>query len=75
MKFENVNIFDRFLDSRIKQWERICHFVEKKMLNVANDFDSISAMYEFNKLILNSESIRDVENIKYVVYYHTTLSH
>ena len=75
MKFENVNIFDRFFDSRIKQWKRICHFVEKEMLDVANDFDFISAMYEFNKLILNSENIRDVENIKYAVYYHTTLSH
>ena len=75
MKFENFNIFDRFFDSRIKQWKKICHFVEKNMLNAANDFDFSFVMYEFNKLILNSKDIRDIDNVKCVIYYHSTLSH
>ena len=45
------------------------------MLNATNNLNSVEAMYEFNKFVLNSKDIRDIENIKCAIYYHTTLSH
>ena len=45
------------------------------MLNATNDSNSVEAMYEFNKFVLTSKDIRDIENIKCAIYYHTTLSH
>ena len=45
------------------------------MLGATNDSNSVEAMYEFDKFVLNSKDIRDIENIKCAIYYYITLSH
>ena len=45
------------------------------MLNAANNFDSFFVIYKFNKLILNLENIRNIDNVKYAIYYHSILLH
>ena len=45
------------------------------MLDTANDFDFYAVMYEFNKLKLDSENNRDIENVNCAFYYHTKVLH
>ena len=45
------------------------------MLNATNNSSSVETMYEFKNVVLNSKNIRNIENIKCVIYYHITLSH
>ena len=44
------------------------------MLDATNDSNSVEIIYEFNKFVLNFKDIRDIENIKYTIYYYITLS-
>ena len=57
LKNKKIKNFDRFLKSKIKQWRRICYFVNKNMLNAANNSNSIETMYEFNQFVLNFEKL------------------
>ena len=43
------------------------------MLNAAKISDFVEIMYEFNKLILNFKRIRNINKIKFAIYYYTTI--
>ena len=45
------------------------------MLHATHNTDSVTAMLQFNKLILDSKKIRKFDNVKCAIYYHIILSH